>query len=577
MFKLFKYLGKYNKIIFAIIFLVFIQSMMELLLPTILAGIIDKGIVKGNFDVILTDAFKMLGVTMIAVVCSFTSVFCISRISVKFGQDIRGKVFVKVQKFSLTEFNKFGVASLITRTTNDITQVQTIIQMLFRIMIFAPLMAIGGFILAFSEDYKLAFVLLVTIPLLVLTIALIGIKAIKLFSGIQKKLDRTNLIFRENLTGIRVIRSFNKQKYEEERFDDANRSLTESTTKAYKLFARLIPGMMIIFYLNSVAIVAFGGIRVGDGTLLIGDLIAFVQYSTQIMFSLIMLSMVFGMLPKALSSARRINEILESESLIKDSDIPEKKQDKNLTLEFKDVNFSYSDSDSNNDFVLENINFEINSGETVVIIGGTGSSKSTLLNLIERFYDVTSGEILLNGVNIKNISQEDLRNNIGYIPQKAVLFSGTVRTNVLYGKENASDDEIINALKISQAYDFVMNLDDGLESKISQGGSNLSGGQKQRLSIARAIVKNAKIYLFDDSFSALDYKTDSKLRAALKENIKDSIILIVGQRISSVMDADKIIVLDNGKIVGMGKHNELLANCEVYLEIAKSQLSEEEL
>lgn len=574
MIKLFKYLKKYNKFVFIILFLIFTQAMMELFLPTIMSNVIDEGIGKGNMDRIFFESFKMIGVIIVGALASLTSVFLASRISVKFGQDLRREVFVKVQNFSSREFNKFGVASLITRTTNDITQVQNLVLMMFRMMIFGPVMAIGGLIIAIYKDLRLSVILMISIPILLCTVLLIGTKTIKLFSLIQKKLDKVNLISRENLTGLRVIRAFNKQSYEEKRFDIANRDLTQSTTKAYKIFSSLIPIMMLIFYLNSVAVIWFGSQRVGNGTLMVGDLIAFLQYSIQIVISLIMFFILFAMIPKAISSAKRINEVLEMDFSVLDLDTTKNINNEECSLKFDNVSFSHNNSD---EYDLENINFECNGGETIAIIGGTGSGKSTILNLITRFYDVSKGRILFNGTDVRELPQKELRKQIGYVPQKAVLFSGTVRSNLCYGKENVSEEEMIKALKISQAYDFVMGLDKKLDSDVSQGGSNLSGGQKQRLSIARALIRNAKIFLFDDSFSALDFKTDAKLRAELKENVKDSIVIVVGQRITSVMNSDKIIVLDNGKIAGMGTHRELLENCEIYQEIAKSQLTEEEL
>ncbi|EGX28640.1 ABC transporter related protein [Candidatus Arthromitus sp. SFB-mouse-SU] len=575
MFSLFKYLKKYKFLILLIFFLIFVQSMMELLLPTIMSKVVDEGILNSDMKIISIQGLKMLGVVIVAIIVSLFSILLSSVVSVKFGQEIRRRVFIKVQGFSSKEIDKFGVASLITRTTNDITQVQNVTLLILRMMILGPMMAIGGLIVSMYKDIKLATILLISIPILLIVVFLIGSRAIKIFSKIQKKLDKVNLISRENLTGIRVIRAFNKQKYEEKRFDDANKDLTFSVSKAYRIFAKLIPIMFLIFYFNSLAVVWFGSHRVADSTLMVGDLIAFIQYSNQIMISLMMFFMLFGMIPKAISSAKRINEVLETDFSINDIENVKKLIDSNeVTLKFDNVSFSYNNT---GEYDLENINFECKSGDTIAIIGGTGSGKSSILNLITRFYDVTKGRILLNGVDIKDITQKDLRDSIGYVPQKAVLFSGTIRSNLKYGDESATDERMERALKIAQAYEFVSGLEDGIDSYVSQGGTNFSGGQKQRLSISRALVKDSKIYMFDDSFSALDFKTDSKLRAALKENIKNAIVLIIGQRVTSVMHSDKIIVMDNGRIVGIGTHRELLNNCEVYREIAKSQLSEEEL
>lgn len=575
MFSLFKYLKKYKFLILLIFFLIFVQSMMELLLPTIMSKVVDEGILNSDMKIISIQGLKMLGVVIVAIIVSLFSILLSSVVSVKFGQEIRRRVFIKVQGFSSKEIDKFGVASLITRTTNDITQVQNVTLLILRMMILGPMMAIGGLIVSMYKDIKLATILLISIPILLIVVFLIGSRAIKIFSKIQKKLDKVNLISRENLTGIRVIRAFNKQKYEEKRFDDANKDLTFSVSKAYRIFAKLIPIMFLIFYFNSLAVVWFGSHRVADSTLMVGDLIAFIQYSNQIMISLMMFFMLFGMIPKAISSAKRINEVLETDFSINDIENVKKLIDSNeVTLKFDNVSFSYNNT---GEYDLENINFECKSSDTIAIIGGTGSGKSSILNLITRFYDVTKGRILLNGVDIKDITQKELRDSIGYVPQKAVLFSGTIRSNLKYGDESATDERMERALKIAQAYEFVSGLEDGIDSYVSQGGTNFSGGQKQRLSISRALVKDSKIYMFDDSFSALDFKTDSKLRAALKENIKNAIVLIVGQRVTSVMHSDKIIVMDNGRIVGIGTHRELLNNCEVYREIAKSQLSEEEL
>lgn len=574
MLKLFRYLKKYTKFIFLILALIFTQAMMELFLPTIMSNVIDEGIGKNNMNRIFFESFKMLGVIIVGVLSSMISVYIASKVAIKFGQDVRREVFVKVQSFSSREFNKFGVASLITRTTNDITQVQTLVLMMFRMMIYGPIMAIGGLIIAMYKDIKLSVILMISIPILMFAVFLIGMRTVKLFSKIQSKLDKVNLISRENLTGLRVIRAFNKQKYEEKRFDEANKDLTQSTMRAYKIFASLIPIMMLIFYLNSVAVIWFGSHRVGVGTLMVGDLIAFLQYSIQIMISLIIFFMLFAMIPKAISSAKRINEVLDLDFSIQDLNQTKSINTDQCSLKFDNVSFSHNNS---SEYDIDGINFDCKGGETIAIIGGTGSGKSTIFNLITRFYDVSKGKILLNGIDIREITQKELREQIGYVPQKAVLFSGTVRSNLCYGKENVTEEELIDALKIAQAYDFVMGLGGKLDAHVAQGGSNLSGGQKQRLSIARALVRKPKIYLFDDSFSALDFKTDSKLRLELKENVGDAIVLIVGQRVTSVMHSDKIIVLDNGRVVGYGNHKELLQNCDVYQEIAKSQLSEEEL
>jgi ATP-binding cassette subfamily B protein len=494
-------------------------------------------------------------------------------------------VFNHVENFTLHEFDKLGTASLITRTTNDITQVQTVLTMMLRMMIGAPMMMIGGIIMAVSEDAKLSLIFVVVIPVLVGAIFFIGMKGLPLFKAIQVKLDKLNLVLREHLTGIRVIRSFNRIDHENKRFSEANRDLTDTAIKVNKIMAGLMPLMMIVMNFSMIAILYFGGIRIGDGDLQVGSLMAFIQYAMQIMFSLIMVSMMFVLIPRASASALRINEVLDmrpeftdpSESELQTTAQATKKDGRDHMrgfVEFDNVSFSYPGAEQP---ALSKISFSARPGEVTAIIGGTGSGKSTLLSLIPRFYDVNEGSVRVNGVDVREMTQEELRSKIGYIPQKAVLFSGTIKENIRYGKEDATDEEIIHAAKVAQAYDFVSAMKDGFDSEIAQGGSNVSGGQKQRLSIARALVRKPQVYLFDDSFSALDFKTDAKLRAALKDETTESTVLIVAQRVSTVMDADRIIVIDEGEIAGMGTHRELLASSDVYREIVSSQLSEEEI
>jgi len=435
------------------------------------------------------------------------------------------------------------------------------------------MMCIGGIVMAVNKDAKLSLVIVVVIPVLVGAIAIIALKGLPLFKAMQVKLDTLNRVLRENLTGMRVIRSFNRTEHETKRFNDANVDLTNTAIKVNKIMAAMMPIMMLVMNFATIAIVWFGGIRISNGDMQVGSLMAFIQYAAQIMFSLIMVSVIFVIVPRASASATRINEVLNMVPEINDPAQPRQDNGKRGYLAFEDVTFYYPGAEQP---AISNISFDASPGETTAIIGGTGSGKSTLLSLIPRFYDVGSGRVLIDGVDVRELTQEQLRAKIGFVPQKSVLFTGTIAENIRYGKEDASDEEIQHAAEIAQATEFISNMKDGFESDIAQGGSNISGGQKQRLSIARALVRDPEVYVFDDSFSALDFKTDSKLRAAMKEVTANATVLLVAQRVSTVMDADRIIVLDDGGIVGIGKHRELMATCDVYREIVSSQLSEEE-
>jgi len=573
MIKLFKFLKPYAASIAVILILVFFQSLSELYLPTLMSNIVDTGIVNGDTNYILKIGGFMLLVAAGGTICTILASFLSSKVATGFSKDLRKNVFSRVESYSLQEFDKIGASSLITRTTNDITQIQQVLVMMLRMMISAPMMCIGGIIMAVSKDAKLSLVIIVVMPILAMAIGIIGKKGMPLFKMMQLKIDKLNLVLRENLTGIRVIRAFNRIDHEKKRFDKANLDLTNTAIKVNKIMAALMPIMMVVLNFTTIAVVWFGGIRIDNGSMQVGDLMAFIQYVMQIMFSLIMVSMMFILIPRASASAVRINEVLDTVSEINDGDNA-KSSNKKGYIEFKDVTFNYPGAEKP---ALSNISFSAKPGETTAIIGGTGSGKSTLISLIPRFYDVSGGSILVNGIDIREMTQEDLRLKVGFVPQKAVLFSGTITDNIRYGKENASDEEVKHAAEIAQASDFISNMQDGFESVISQGGTNVSGGQKQRLSIARALVRRPEIYVFDDSFSALDFKTDAKLRAALKKETGKSTVIIVAQRVSTVMDADRIIVLDDGQIAGIGNHKELLNNCDVYHEIVSSQLSEEEL
>ena len=581
MIKLIKYLKPFWPTVVLVIILVLLQSLSQLYLPALMAEIVDKGIAEGNNALIFRTGGIMLAVALLSVACAFAASFFSARVSMGYGRVLRNKVFSHVQQFSLREYNQFGAASLITRMTNDITQVQMMVLMSMRLLVTAPLMMVGGIVMAVSRDPDLSRLILVLMPVLALAVALMAYLVMPLFKAIQAKLDKLNLVLRENLTGIRVIRAFNRDEYEQKRFDAANLDLTKMSILVNRLMAVAMPGMMLLMNLASIAIIWFGGQRVAGGGLQVGDLMAFLQYMMQIMFSLMMVSMMFVMLPRAFASVNRINAVLDTMPEIADpeTDAEENPAVSDVTgkrgyLEFRNVTFSYPGAEVP---VLRDISFRACPGEVTAIIGGTGSGKSTLANLIPRFYDVDSGSILVDGVDVREMPQEDLRRKIGLIPQQALLFTGTIASNIRVGKENATAAEVSKAAETAQAMDFITTLPEGFDAPVAQGGVNLSGGQKQRLAIARALVRRPEIYIFDDSFSALDFRTDARLRHALKEETEDATMLIVAQRVTTVMDADRIIVLEKGAVAGIGTHNELMESCNVYREIVLSQVSEEEI
>ncbi|MDW2884658.1 ABC transporter ATP-binding protein [Exiguobacterium artemiae] len=573
MIKLLKNLTTYKWAVLAVLILVFAQSMSDLYLPTLMADIIDKGVVTGDTAYIWKIGAVMLGITGLGALAAIAASYYSSKAAMGLGRDIRRKVFNHVERFTLQEFDQVGTASLITRTTNDITQVQQVVIMMLRMVVSAPIMFVGGLIMAVSKDAKLSLVIVAAMPVLVVSILLILWKGVPLFGQVQKRLDRLNLVLRENLTGIRVIRAFNRESQEKVRLTKANADLTDVSIKVNKIMAFLMPVMMLVMNLTVVGVIWFGGIRINNGGMQIGDLMAFIQYVMQIMFALVMASVMFVMIPRAAVSAKRINEVLEMEPTMVDAGTASADKERG-TLVFDGVTFSYPGAEAP---VLSDISFTARPGEITAVIGGTGSGKSTLVNLIPRFYDVTEGSIQVNGVDSQAVPQEELRSKIGFVPQKALLFTGTIAENIRFGKEDATDEEIQHAARVAQATDFIERMPDRYESMIEQGGSNVSGGQKQRLSIARALVRKPDIYVFDDSFSALDFKTDATLRKALKQETQDATVLIVAQRVSTVMDADQIIVLEEGKIAGIGTHDELYETNDVYQEIVKSQLSEEEI
>ena len=574
MIRLFKFLAPYKLQVTAMLLLLFIQSLSALYLPTLMADIVDTGVVKNDTDYILRIGGFMLLVAAGGGVCSILAALLSATTSSGFGMHVRHRVFSQVSGYSLHEFDKLGTATLITRTTNDINQVQQVLLIIMRMMVTAPFMCIGGVIMAVSKDAPLTLVLVVAIPVLAAAIAIIAMKGVPLFRALQIKLDKLSLVLREGLTGIRVIRAFNRTAYEQQRFRDANGDLTGIAIRVNRIMAFLFPILMLVMNLTTIAIIWFGGLRIDAGAMQVGSLMAFVQYAMQIMFSLLMVSMLFVMVPRAQASAIRINQVLDMVPEITDPAQPKIPAQTGGYVEFKDVTFSYPGAEQP---ALCNISFQAGPGEVVAIIGGTGAGKSTLVNLIPRFYDVDSGSILVDGVDVREMLQDTLRSRTGYVPQQAVLFSGTIADNIRYGKSDATEEDVRHAAETAQATEFITQMKDGFDSVIAQGGTNVSGGQKQRLAIARALVRHPAIHIFDDSFSALDFKTDARLRRALRQETAHSTVLIVAQRVSTVLDADRIIVLEEGRIAGMGTHRELMQSSEVYREIVASQLSEEEL
>lgn len=572
MLKLLRYLRPFAWPALVVVALVGFQAYTQLYLPNLMAEIVDKGIARNDVPLIWRVGGRMLVVSLLFAAAALLAGYLSARVAGGYGRDLRSLVFSRVSSFGLQEFDQIGTASLIVRTTNDITQMQMVVLMGMRMVLFAPTMAIGGIFMAISLDPQLSLILAAAVPLLLLAVIIAGRKALPLFRSVQIKLDRLNLVLRENLTGIRVIRAFDRTEYEIGRFDDANRDLTGTALRVSRLMAVIMPLMMFTMNLTMIAAIYLGGYRVDAGRLEVGSLMAFIQYAMHIMMSFLMMSMIFVMLPRAAASAERINQVLEIPPSITDPAEPVEPLERRGEIAFRNVTFAYPGASRP---ALEDVSFTAQPGTVTAIIGGTGSGKSTLVSLIPRFYDVTGGSIEVDGVDVRQMTQAELRSRIGYVPQRAVLFSGTVNDNIRMGDEAAPEEQVRQAAAIAQASDFVGQMAEGYDSYIAQAGTNVSGGQKQRLSIARAVARRPAIYLLDDCFSALDFRTDARLRSALRQEARDATVLVVAQRVSTVMDADQIIVLDEGRVVGVGKHRQLIQTSDVYREIVLSQLPEE--
>ena len=562
-----KHLRPYGRTIVVIVLMHLVATICSLLLPSINADIIDQGIVLGNIPFILQRGGIMLGVSLVQVATTIAAVYLGSRTAMSVGRDLRTAVFSQVSRFSRQEVAQFGAPSLITRNTNDVQQVQMFTVMAFNMLVTAPITMVGGIIMALRENAGLAWLVAVAVPLLGIAIGLIIVRLVPAFRKLQKRVDRVNGVMREQLTGVRVIRAFVREHQEEQRFGQANRELTDVAMTVGRWMALFFPIVMLIFSMSNVAVIWFGGLRIDAGQMEIGSLTAFLSYMVQILMAVMMSTFIFMMLPRASVSADRIGEVLETESSVAQPTTASQPGHKG-TLEFRDVSFHYPGADAP---VLSNVTFSARAGQTVAIIGPTGSGKTTLVNLVPRLFDATGGQLLLDGSDVRDFQLEELWSRIGFVPQKSYLFSGTIASNLRHGKPDASEEEMWAALEVAQAKDFVSRLPDGLDSPVAQGGTNFSGGQRQRLSIARAIIRKPEIYLFDDSFSALDVSTDARLREALKPVTRDSVVVINAQRVATIMNADLIIVLEDGHIVGMGTHGELVESNPVYQEIVESQ------
>jgi ATP-binding cassette, subfamily B, multidrug efflux pump len=574
MLKLFHFLKPYKVTLVAIILLTFMLTLGTLYIPTLTAGIVNNGVMKGDVPYIIKVGAVMLLISALTGAVTVWSNRLAANLSARLARDIREAVFVKVQSFSITDFDKIGTASMITRATSDITLIGDTTVMFILMLLPAPVMAIGGLCLAFAKDRVLALIIVATMVVFLLIAALLGRKVIPRFKLIQTKMDNINRTLRENVIGVRVIRAFNREKYEKGRVDAASSDYADNAIRINKMIAVLQPIAMLIINSGIIGILWLGGVRTAEGAVQIGDIMAMVEYCFLILIFLIMGVMMFMYIPRAQACVDRINKILTINPEISDTAVPYSEGKEYAHLEFRDVTFRYPNAEEP---VLSNLSFESNSGEITAIIGGTGSGKSTITSLILRFFEIESGSILIDGVDIRTLPQKELRDKIGFVPQKTFLFSGTIAENIRYGMENTTQEQVKHAAKVAQAHDFITEMEQGYHSHVAQGGSNLSGGQKQRMAIARALIRKPELYIFDDSFSALDFSTDAKLRRALKKETGNSTVVIVAQRVSTIMDADRIIVLEDGKIAGIGRHGDLMKNCDVYRQIAASQLSEEEL
>ncbi len=567
-----RYIGRYSAQVCLVVGLLVVQAVANLYLPNLTADIINNGIEKGDVHYIWTTGAYMLAITFVVALMAVVATYFASRVSMGIGRDVRAAVFRAVQRFSAQETNHFGTPSLITRNTNDVQQIQLFLQMALTMMVLAPIMCVGGVIMALKEDVKLSALLVVAVPVLLGIITILFFKAVPLFRTIQAKIDRVNLVLREQITGVRVIRAFVRTSREQRRFAEANAQLTNTGLRVNRMFAFALPAVMGVMNLSCVAVIWFGGHLIADGSMPIGNLTAFLSYILQILMSVMIAVMMVILLPRAVASADRVEEVLRAEPAVKDPEEPEVPSSLTGLVELRDVFFEYPGGEEP---ILHGLSFSLVPGETTAVIGGTGSGKSTLTNLIPRLFDVSRGAVLVDGLDVRHQARAHLWSRIGFVPQQAYLFSGTVADNLRFGRPDATEAEMWHALEVAQAKEFVAAMPGGLEAEITQGGTNVSGGQRQRLSIARALVRRPAIYLFDDCFSALDAATDAKLRVALRLETTDATVMIVTQRVSTILHADRIIVLDDGRIVGNGPHDELMASCAEYREIVASQLGEE--
>jgi ATP-binding cassette subfamily B protein len=567
-----RYLRPYLGAITAVVALQLVGTIAALYLPSLNADIIDNGVAKGDTGYIVVVGAVMLGVTLAQIACSIAAVFLAARTAMRLGRDVRADLFTTVGTFSDREVQKFGTPSLITRSTNDVTQVQTMVVMAGTMLVVAPIMMVGGIIMALNQDLGLSWLIVVVVPLLVVSMGPVVMKMVPQFRLMQTKLDAVNRVLREQITGVRVVRAFVRERHETDRFAIANKQLTATALTVGKLMALMFPIVMLLMNVSSVAVMWFGGQRIADGSMQVGSLTAFLSYLIQILMSVMMATFMMVMVPRAAVCAERIGEVLDTTTSVTPPLQPAAATSTAGVVDFRDVTFTYPGAD---DPVLHHVTFTARPSQTTAIIGSTGSGKTTLLSLIPRLMDVSDGSVAVDGVDVRDLAAEDLWSRMSLVPQRAYLFSGTVASNLRYGKRDATDEELWRALDIAQASDFVKAMPGGLDAAIAQGGTNVSGGQRQRLAIARALVRDPEIYLFDDSFSALDVATDARLRAALRPHTRKSSVIIVAQRVSTIRDADQIVVIDDGAVVGIGTHDELLESCETYAEIVESQLSVE--